>query len=718
MRKKITFIVVLVLGFCLILGSKNIKKAYAYYETLEEEKDYIIVTKNESSFNRINNKYKNIRTETQDTRKTLESNNVMVSEIKLREANKLVKDSNIIAVEEDYKVKASGNIGVETVEQISKTAEEWNRTMVNAKYGDNINVADKIKVAILDSGIEYTDRLNVVKRKSFIPGEVAGNDLFEDISGHGTSVAGVLAAKGIDGSTLNGINSNVDIYSAKILDEENKAPISRVIAGIYWAIDNNVNIISISFGTKEYSKALELAVKEATDKGILVVAAAGNDNTTVVEYPAAFDEVLAVGGIDSNGNISSQSSKGKEIDVYAPGEKVVSLGSFDGEVIVTGTSIAVPHVVGVASVLWQKDKTKSAEFIKNLIIDSANKSNKNLDKGIVDLKYALDIYDTYSVRNSNTTNTNNDIDSKDIAINTNSNIDSNNIAINTNSDVDSNNTNYNSYIVNQRPLITADTDNYVTGSWGSVAHQGSVEEAYADANLNSAQIRLLKWGAIYSDKSANLQGMTTNPYFHGYNKKKDFETTKETYNYLAGYIYLTRCALAGTYNQDKSDLLNTTGNIAEMDEKLQMINFAGTEKFDDSYLKKPVLLGYMNTPENRGLLLWGMAMHTVADVFSHSSYTMHDGKMTYISHELSALNEADNDEFVPARYASAKAVVKNVLKHYIEGTEGTVEDFILGNEYYDGSFKIRNLSTYASEIKQLDANQESILASVTRKVNQ
>ena len=229
MRNKITFIVVLVLGVSLILGSKNIKKAYAYYETLEEEKDYIIVTKNESSFNRINNKYKNIRTETQDTRKTLESNNVMVSEIKLREANKLVKDSNIIAVEEDYKVKASGNIGVETVEQISKTAEEWNRTMVNAKYGDNINVADKIKVAILDSGIEYTDRLNVVKRKSFIPGEVAGNDLFEDISGHGTSVAGVLAAKGIDGSTLNGINSNVDIYSAKILDEENKAPISRVI---------------------------------------------------------------------------------------------------------------------------------------------------------------------------------------------------------------------------------------------------------------------------------------------------------------------------------------------------------------------------------------------------------------------------------------------------------------------------------------------------------
>jgi minor extracellular protease Epr len=106
-----------------------------------------------------------------------------------------------------------------------------------------------------------------------------------------------------------GVNSNVEIYSATVLDEENKAPISRIIAGIYWAIENDVNILSISFGTTKYSEALEIAIKDATDKGILVVAAAGNNNSEVVEYPAAFDNVMAVGGVDSQGNIAGYSPR-------------------------------------------------------------------------------------------------------------------------------------------------------------------------------------------------------------------------------------------------------------------------------------------------------------------------------------------------------------------------------------------------------------------------
>lgn len=679
MKKKFAFVLVLALFFSIVMGGKHIKKAYAHYAMLEEEKDYIVVTNNESTFNTINKKYDEVKSESEETKETLQDNNVMVTEIKLREANDLIKEKNVIAVEENYEVEATGNVDVNDLTDIGQASNEWNINMINAKSGDNMNFTNKVKVAILDSGVEYSERLNVVSRQSFIPGEVSGNEVFEDISGHGTSVAGVLAARSNDGSTLRGVNPNVEIYSAKVLDEENKAPISRVIAGIYWAIDNKVNIISISFGTKNYSKALEIAIKEATDKGILVVAAAGNENSDVVEYPAAFENVLAVGGVDSKGNISSESSKGDKIDVYAPGEKVRSLGSFDGEVIVSGTSIAVPHVVGVASVLWQKDMSKSADFIKSLIIDSANKSNESVQQGIVDLKYALDMYDTYNYEEKTDGSSNN---------------------------------------INQTYLSVDDTENYVTGSWGSVDHQGAVIEASANFKLNTAQIKLLKWGAIYSDKSLNLQGMTTNPYFHGYNKKKDFETTQMTYNYLAGYIYLTRCALAGTYNQNKSDLLNTTGNIAEMDEKLQLINFAGTEKFDGKLFKQPVLLGYRNTEENRGLLLWGMAMHTAADVFAHSSYTEYNNNMTYISHESSEIKEADNSSYIPARYKAAKAVVKNVLAHYVNGTEGSVEDFVLDNTYYDGSFQIRNLQKYAAELTTLNSNQDQTLRSITRYVGQ
>lgn len=694
MRKKILFLLIVTLFFSIIMGKNQIKKSYARYLELEEKGNYIVVAKNNNSFKTIENNYDDV-INPQDVTETLDDNNIMVTEIKLRQANELEQRDDVLVVEEDFSVTASGEVDfygnqvndlVEKNELESKEENkedtEWNIDMINAKNGDNMNVTDKVKVAILDSGVEYTDRLNVVERKSFIPGEEDGNEVFEDVSGHGTSIAGILGARKVDGSTVKGVNSNIEIFSAKVLDEENKAPISRIIAGIYWAIDNNVNIISISFGTTKYSQALEIAIKDATDKGILVVAAAGNENSKVVEYPALFENVLAVGGVNSQGNISEVSSYGEEIDIFAPGEKVKSLGAFDGEVVVSGTSVAVPHVVGVASVLWQKDMTKSAEFVKNLIKDSANKSNENIKQGIVDLEYALSIYDNYQYEK---------VDGDSI-------------------------TKDNSLLQNTSYLETEDTSNYVTGSWGALDHKRTVTVASNDYNLTMKEIQLLKWGAVYSDNSDNLKGMTTNPYFHGYNKKKDYNDTHQAYNYMAGYVYLTRCALAGTHNQDMTGLERTTGILSEMDEKLALINYGGKEKFSNRTFKRNVLLGYADIPENRSLLLWGMAMHTAADVFAHSSYTEYNGKMEYISHELSELKEADNSQFVTARYASAKQVVRNVLQHYLTGTEGSVEDFILDSTYYDGSFKIRNIHSYASEIATLTPEQDAILKGLSQEV--
>jgi hypothetical protein len=154
-----------------------------------------------------------------------------------------------------------------------------------------------------------------------------------------------------------------------------------------------------------------------------------------------------------------------------------------------------------------------------------------------------------------------------------------------------------------------------------------------------------------------------------------------------------------------------------MDEKIALINFGGREKFENKWMRKNVLLGYSNSQQNRSLLLWGMAMHSAADVFAHSSYTDYNGEPMYISHETTVLKEADNTEFVTARYASAKVVVNNVLNHYLTGTEGSVEDFILDSTYYDGSFKIRNIHSYASEIATLTPEQDAILKGLTKEVN-
>lgn len=107
----------------------------------------------------------------------------------------------------------------------------------------------------------------------------------------------------------------------------------------------------MSFGTSTYSNAMKKAVEDAYDAGILMVGASGN-NAGKVEYPAAFKEVMAVAATTPEAEISSFSNTGKELEIAAPGEKIQTASFFGGSVVTHGTSIAVPHVVGVASLLW------------------------------------------------------------------------------------------------------------------------------------------------------------------------------------------------------------------------------------------------------------------------------------------------------------------------------------------------------------------------------
>lgn len=162
------------------------------------------------------------------------------------------------------------------------------------------------------------------------------------------------------------------MYSARVLDENNQAPLSRVLEGIYWAIEKDVDIISISFGSEEYSEALKEAIDIAVERGILIIASAGNNGYNgVVEYPAAFENVVAVGAIDSQGLISKMTSMGEELDVFAPGVAIRATGFFGEEVIVSGTSMAVPHVVGISSLIWQKDLSKDSQFVRAVLENSS-----------------------------------------------------------------------------------------------------------------------------------------------------------------------------------------------------------------------------------------------------------------------------------------------------------------------------------------------------------
>lgn len=131
------------------------------------------------------------------------------------------------------------------------------------------------------------------------------------------------------------------------------------------------------------------------DDGMLLIAAAGNQKEGEVEYPAAYDEVLAVGSSDATGNKTDDTSDGKEIEIFAPGSQIITTGLFGGTLVTEGTSIATAQVSGAASLLWSLDKDKDAGFIRSLLVSTTQKMEftGQSDGGLLDIENAMQQYD-------------------------------------------------------------------------------------------------------------------------------------------------------------------------------------------------------------------------------------------------------------------------------------------------------------------------------------
>lgn len=278
----------------------------------ERVQTYIVRTETEKKMRSLDSTYEEGETISDLSNDNMGDANFMTLELSEGEAEELSKDSKVAIVEPDYVVKGASKD--EAAKDSGDEAEqtEWNLQAINFDDTDYREDRDnKVKVALIDSGVDLFNDIDVKESINLIPGEENIMPLFWDISGHGTSIAGVIAAKD-NGEGITGINPNVELYSARVLDEDKSAPVSRVVEAIYWAIEKKVNIISLSFGMTVPSAALETAVKEAYDKGILIVAAAGNHG--VVEYPAAMDEVMAVGGTDTDGTVCDYSAEGEQVE--------------------------------------------------------------------------------------------------------------------------------------------------------------------------------------------------------------------------------------------------------------------------------------------------------------------------------------------------------------------------------------------------------------------
>ena len=209
-----------------------------------------------------------------------------------------------------------------------------------------------VKVAVIDTGIDYTHEDLNDNYKGGYDFVFNDSDPFDGNNSHGTHVAGIIAAER-NGIGVVGVAPNASLYTVRVLDSAGFGTASWVIAGIEWAVDNDMDVAVMSFGTNEDSQSLRDACRNASDAGVLLVAAAGNTHTQGgnVAYPARYDSVIAVTATDLNDSQASFSAIGPEVELAAPGVNIMSTTSGDGYGNLSGTSQAAPHVAGTAALI-------------------------------------------------------------------------------------------------------------------------------------------------------------------------------------------------------------------------------------------------------------------------------------------------------------------------------------------------------------------------------
>ena len=210
------------------------------------------------------------------------------------------------------------------------------------------NTADPIKVGIIDTGISRSHpdlSANLKGCVSFV--RRARN--CEDDNGHGSHVASIVSAVN-DSDGVVGAAPAADLYAIKALDHSGSGWLSDIIAALDYAIEEKIQILNLSLGTTSDVAAFKDAIQRAASAGITLVAAAGNNGSSV-NYPAAYPEVIAVSATDENNNLASFSSRGSAIDLAAPGVSIYSSYKRNGYATLSGTSMAAPHVAAALALL-------------------------------------------------------------------------------------------------------------------------------------------------------------------------------------------------------------------------------------------------------------------------------------------------------------------------------------------------------------------------------
>ncbi|MGV3774631.1 MAG: S8 family serine peptidase, partial [Verrucomicrobiales bacterium] len=274
--------------------------------------------------------------------------------------------------------------------------------------------SSNIIVAVIDTGIDFHHpdlRPNLWVNRTEISGngiDDDGNGWIDDIHGydfdsddsdpmddhgHGTHVAGTIGAKGNNNIGIAGVNWDIQMMALKAFDETGNGDLFAAIQAIDYAVANGARIINASWGLDDKSRALEETVQSAIERGVVFVAASGNDKTETPSYPAGYPGVISVGATTSQDERALFSNYGSTVALSAPGQDILSTLPRNSYGINSGTSMAAPHVSGAAALILAQRPGFTVADIRDILVNSADSiaTDRPMGRGRLNLFQALQI---------------------------------------------------------------------------------------------------------------------------------------------------------------------------------------------------------------------------------------------------------------------------------------------------------------------------------------